>query len=338
MQRSHTGLLLLLSLSAFLSVTAPAGAQAPGGLSDDNGTSERIEYEIKLKILLEQRAAVLEWLQRRYADCSWLERDGHVFSTTFGNEDFTDIYFDTPDLQLLAKQSGVRHRTRRVRTGPAGGKDGRQLLQIKLNRGDATGLARSEVKFNVSSRRKSETLDDAHAMLGLVTRDQRQECKAVLNSLGIDPYMMRPILTLKQNRQRVYLSDQKGALATLTLDLCSTTSWRTNLRWLDAELELNEIRYTAADKAEQQAMERVIATIQADLQQAFPSIVQDQTPKYNVAFASIKTTTWMPMHTLIRWGVNADDFMGIIMIGVLAAGGALLYVGTWWRRRAPRKR
>jgi len=80
MQRSHTGLLLLLSLSAFLSVTAPAGAQAPGGLSDDNGTSERIEYEIKLKIPLEQRAAVLEWLQRRYADCSWLERDGHVFN------------------------------------------------------------------------------------------------------------------------------------------------------------------------------------------------------------------------------------------------------------------
>ena len=54
--------------------------------------------------------AVWQWLVQRYRDCAWLDRDGHHFAATLGDETFADTYFDEPQLRMLAWNSGVRHR------------------------------------------------------------------------------------------------------------------------------------------------------------------------------------------------------------------------------------
>ncbi len=290
----------------------------------------RIEYETKLRVPLEHLDEAWAWLQVRYADCSWLNQEGYVFQAEFGDEDFTDTYFDTPDLRMLADEGGVRHRRRVIHSGPATNKDGRQLLQIKLDHGDVTGVARAEIKFEVPARGAGRSLDDAHPLLSLVEKSQHDEFYAVFRALNIDPYGMRPILTLEQNRRRIYLNDQVGAFATLTLDLCSTSSWGVNLRWAEAELELNEIRYTEANEAERQRMARVIEKIQADLQLAFPTIVQDQTPKYNTAFAAIAAATWLPVRQLIQWRLSAADFIAIGLILLVTVCSAIWHVGRRW--------
>jgi hypothetical protein len=300
------------------------------GAGNDNA---RIEYETKLRVPLEQLDEVWEWLGVRYADCSWLNledevgRPTYVFQAEFGDEDFTDTYFDTPDLRMLAKEGGVRRRRRVVHSGPATEKDSRQLLQIKLDHGDVTGVARAEIKFEVPTNGTGNSLDAAHPLLNLVHKNQREEFYAIFRALNIDAYTMQPVLTLQQNRRRVYLSDQAGAFATLTLDLCSTSSWGTNLKWAEAELELNEIRYTEANAVEQQRMAQVIEKIQGDLQQTFPSMVQDQMPKYNTAFMAIESASWLPIRRLIQWRMSSADFIAIGLIFLVTMCSALWYIG-----------
>lgn len=329
-------LLLTLFLITFLAVLPAAAAQDQTGFGAQDGDDVRIESEIKLKVPLEQSEEVWDWLQRRYTDASWLDRDGSNFYASFGDEDFTDIYFDTPNLVMLAEQSGVRHRIRTVHSGPASEKDERELLQLKLNREDPTGVARSEIKFDVSPRARIRTNEDVHPMLGLVGRTDREQLKVLFHSWDINPTAMHPVLTLEQNRRRVYISDQAGAFATLTLDLCSTSSWGTDVHWAEMELELNEIRYTQADQATRLWMEQLIATIQSDLQQAFPEIVQDQTPKYNTTFDAIEAQTWLPVRFLIRWGLSMSDFMATVAVGGLALLALAWYGAAQWNRRRRR--
>lgn len=331
---SSRALWLMLFLIPFLAALPAAAAQDQTGFGAQDGDDVRIESEIKLKVPLEQSEEVWAWLQERYSDASWLDGNGSNFYATFGNEDFTDIYFDTPDLVMLAEQNGVRHRIRTVHSGPAIEKDGRELLQLKLNREDPTGVARSEIKFDVLPRSRIRTNDDVHPMIGLIDRSRREELRALFRSWDIDPDAMRPVLILEQNRRRVYISDQSGAFATLTLDLASTSSWGTDLHWAEMELELNEIRYTEADLATRQWMEQIMATIQRDVQQTFPEIVQDQTPKYNTTFGAIEAETWLPVRFLIRWGLSMSDFIAVMAIGALALFGLAPYgVVQWYRRR-----
>lgn len=323
-------LLFILLLAAIPSVAAQDGIEE----------RVRIENEVKLKVPFEQTDEVWDWLQVRYGDAAWLDRDGHEFRAEFGDENFTDIYYDTANLDMLAEQSGIRHRSREIVSGPAIAKDDRHLLQIKLNRDDdASGISRSEIKFNagyVELRPKSD--DDVHPMIGLVQRNQREEMKSVIRSLGLDPYAMRPILTLEQNRKRVYIEDQFGAFATLTLDLVSTSSWGTNLRWSEMELELNEVRYTQADAETRRWMEGITLAIQDDLMREFPRIEQDQTPKYNTSFNRIEATTWIPLPLVIKLGLTLDDIVAVEATVALALLGLLIYAGgrVWTRLQRSR--
>lgn len=299
--------------------------------------SVRIEHEVKLKVPLEQIEDVWQWLNDRYSDTTWLDRNGRAFSTTFGDEDFIDLYFDTPELTLLKQKSGTRHRTRYVNSGPATAKHGRELLQIKLNRQDITGLARSEIKFKVVYDAGVNSKQDLHphSVLGLVDPADRPELRTQFDKLDINVDRVRPILILNQNRRRVYVNDQDGAIATLTLDLCSTQSWGTDLRWGEMEMELNEIRYTEADTAGRAMMEAISEQMRNDLLKAFPQIKQDQTPKYNTSFEAINASTWLSLPWLIRHDLYPSDITVIILLLTILSVGLGIII---WRYRARRHR
>ncbi|HHS12272.1 MAG TPA: CYTH domain-containing protein [bacterium] len=298
--------------------------------TDSTGLGEvRIENEIKLRVPREKTEAVWEWMRALFAGEQWLDPDGNVFSATFGDEDFEDVYYDTPDLRMLADESGIRYRTRYVRSGSAEDKHGRRLVQIKLNRGDPTGLARSEIKFKASGGAAGSDMP----LAGMIEESQQSEFEELFRALGVNPRNVRPVLTLKQNRRRVYVDDRSGAFATLTLDKCSTTSWGTKLGWTDMELELNEIRYTEATEGERQYMETINHRMLDAILEAFPDIVQDQTPKYNVTFAAIEAATWLPVRRMIRWRLAPSDFIGILSLFLLGIAAVILYWVIRWRKR-----
>src|SRR5262245_42411233 len=68
----------------------------------------RIEQEEKLFVPLEIADEVLAFIKSRYFDdkARIAELDPHLTSS-WDTEDFTDVYYDTPSLQMLARQSGV---------------------------------------------------------------------------------------------------------------------------------------------------------------------------------------------------------------------------------------
>lgn len=318
--------------AVFFTLLFTAVFAAPPSISETDQTgfgAVRIENEIKLRVPREKTETVWKWMQELFAGDQWLDPDKNMFNATFGDEDFEDVYYDTPDLRMLAEESGIRHRTRYVHSGSAADKDGRRLVQAKLNRGDTTGLARSEIKFKVSGGAAGSDLP----LAGMIEESQRGEFEELLGSLGIDPRNIRPVLTLNQNRRRVYVNDRRGAFATLTLDKCSTTSWGTNLGWTDMELELNEIRYTEADPIERQYMEEINMAMLDAILSEFPYIVQDQTPKYNITFAAIEEAAWMPVRRMIRWGLAPSDFIGIVSLFLLGIAAVILYLVLRWRKR-----
>lgn len=208
-------------------------------------------------------------------------------------------------------------------------KDGRQLLQFKINRGDSSGLARSEIKFTI------EQADPRLTLLGMLKPSDREAAQARFAENGLDPQAMKPVLTIDQNRRRVYVADQSGAFATLTLDKCHCTDFGCDLHWTEIELELNEIRYTESDAKKRDWMMAVNRSIQEDLQTKWPDIVQDQTPKYNKAFAMLEQDSWMPMRRLATMGLRPGE--AAVIVGVLALGiAAVVFLLVHHRRRRAR--
>jgi hypothetical protein len=312
----RTAVLLPLVISVFASTALAQSSE----FSAEGSNVVRIENEAKLKVPQEITEQVWTWLQERYKDSTWLNRDGRTFTSTFGDEIFVDRYFDTPDLKLLGLESGVRHRSRIVTEGSAKRKDGRQLVQVKLSRHDGVGLERSEIKYTVDTPAGVDSANET-SVLSLLDRSDRAAMSRRLADIGVDPTQLRPMVTLDQNRRRVYVADQNGPFATVTLDMVSTSGWWQSVAFTEIELELNEIRYTEADEKTRLWMHALNEVIQADLVARFPGIAQDQTPKYNKAFARLETGMpfGLPVRQFIRWHLTATGVLSsvtLVLVGL----------------------
>ena len=249
--------------------------------------AHRLENEYKLLVPDNQVAPLVAYLQKRYGRPAILLPDSKVaLHGKFSDEFFRDVYFDTPSQQLLHMKSGVRHRSRAIPGQPQNRKDGRQLMQIKLNV-PGEELTRAEVKYPIKYYTEAKTQEDRHPVLGIIDRDFRPDFTAQLRQAGIDPWKLRPALTLEQRRRRMYLSDEVGPFATITVDETSSHKLWLSSKFTEVELELNEIRYSSASEAERAEMQRVTDAIKADVLAALPGIEQDQTPKYNKAYARL---------------------------------------------------
>src|SRR5262245_5291814 len=151
----------------------------------------RIEQEEKLFVPPEIQDEVLAFLKHRYVDDKTrLAELAPNLSASFDVEDFTDIYYDSPSLQMLAKKSGVRHRKRVNLSRPEDVKSGRELMQIKLNDISSNALERGEIKYEIEYLQRPTTPEDTHPMLGKVKKQHRELFKKRLVDLGIDPQSM----------------------------------------------------------------------------------------------------------------------------------------------------
>ena len=249
----------------------------------------RFENEYKLFVPDAQVTPLWEYLNKRYGQPTVLY--GVHLTAVFSDEFFTDVYFDTPSLTLLKMKSAVRHRSRDIPGQPQNKKDGRQLMQIKLNL-EGEDLTRTETKFPIKYYEPAESQEDKHPVIGIVDRDFRADFNERVRAAGIDPWSLRHSLTLNQRRRRVYLSDSIGAYATVTVDETSSKKFWLESKFTEVELELNEIRYSMADAAGRAYMQHVTDSIKADIMNALPGIVQDQTPKYNKSYTRLAGSSW----------------------------------------------
>ncbi len=275
----------LLLISYLLYESAPGAGEVshlnPSGVPDQ----VRLENEDKLAIPLEKTEEVWSYLYKRYVEAAaGLKALDPNFSSSSSVEDFVDTYFDTPALQLLKSQSSVRHRGRTNETNPIDRKSGRELVQVKLNDISANDLVRGELKFEVEYPTKVKSADDAHPLIGIVKRSEREKFKQTLSGLGLDPYGMKPIVTLEQRRRRIYIMRSEKPFLSLSLDEVTSSKLWASVRFMELEPELNEITYTEADAATRKYMEDVNTKIIDELLKTFPYVHRDLTPKYNKTF------------------------------------------------------
>lgn len=277
----------------------------------------RIENEYKLSVPQEKTEAVWTYLTERYGnDHSFLKDIDAGFKATLSEENFVDTYYDTQEYDLLSKQSGIRHRRRYMPNDPDNKKNGRELIQIKLNHLDDNELNRGEYKFKVKHYDKAKGLDDAYPLVKLVRREDRDAFKERLKELGYNPYQFTEVLTLNQRRRRVYITLNDEAFATITLDEVSSKKWWQKADFTEIEMELNEVGYTEADETYREKMETINASLKDDLLQTFPDIRQDQTPKYNKTY-NVFSKKLLCFKQALALNTPIEAILGLVFLLVL---------------------
>ncbi len=269
--------------------------------------SMRIENEIKITIPIEDFNEIYSYLQDNYnTENFFLHKMDSNFSVTFAEDLIIDQYYDNEKMQLLNGRDGIRHRKRSVLSNPEDEKHGRELMQIKIDSVGDNPLSRGEIKYKVKHYRKKEAEFDSHDFLGVIDREDRYRAILELKRFGIEPLDLFPTIKIEQNRKRVYVSYEQNPLMTVTLDSVTSTYKRETSTFIELELEINENLYTQSDSIKRQELESYSTMIFEDLKTNFPKIKQDQTPKYNKAFAQLNITEF----------TKPKNYVGIIILGL----------------------
>lgn len=294
----------------------------------------RIEQEDKLFVPLHRSQQVLNFLKEYLLKDTTLKQLDPLFTSYMNVEDFTDMYFDTPSLHLIGMQSGVRRRGRVNLTNPNDPKNGRELMQIKINNISANKLERGEVKFDIEYPTEIKSPDDSHPMLGMVKRSHRKEFKHWLMKLGLDPYSMRPILTIRDLRTRIYILRNGKPFMSISHDQARSSLMWAKYDWVEIEPEANEIAFTEADPATRAYMTKINAQVATIIKERFPEIKSDLTPKYNKAFHAFEPQI-PQLRFLVRTNMDKTENLAgaaFMSLAVLGGGSFLLLKKTSSRK------
>ncbi len=280
----------------------PAGlgaADAPSGLFDQAShdstgfgmDAARIDSQITLAIPAGKAAEVYAYLRATYAESNTKLKEAFPALDLKGDQqvdvsNFTDRYFDTPDLELYASGSTIRFRTRVNTTNPEDRKSGRQLVQMKVTPDGRFDL-RTELKFEVKPSRKFRDGDDASPLLRLVDRLQRSDLKSAIRRIGIDPYRLQEVVTIQQTRKRVYLYLAGENFLSFSVDEFKSGILWSTARASSVDIGLVENAYTQADAARRADLWRIREFLVQDLKERFPGLKVNDTEKYSLIMAQL---------------------------------------------------
>ena len=278
----------------------------------------RIENEIKLTIPDELSDSVWNYLKWKYSnDNLTLKSIDSSFNSQMAEDLFIDQYFDNKNFQLFNLKCGVRHRFRSVLTDSTSRKDGKELMQIKINNIGENILSRGEYKYKIKHYDKKKKKLDSHPFLGLVKRKQRDDITERLKEYNINANDLYPTIRIEQHRKRIYLLRDTIPFSTITFDMVSAFYEQKTTKFIELELELNEIGYTESDSLSRQKMEQINEIIKSDILNRFPSIKQDQTPKYNKA-ANALGVSYKPLtNSFTYYWILGCLFFGIIVFLII---------------------
>ena len=268
----------------------------------------RIESEFKLSVPKEIGSEVWGFLNEEFSGTA-IKKIDTSFSAIVVQEIFYDQYFDDHQKTLYEAKAGARFRQRFVEDTLS-----KQLLQLKLPLDDSTGVARQEIKFNVYTKIKNTDRQAMHPFWRYVRPRNREEINFHLANHDLTGNSLEPVVKVRQDRKRIYVSEKEGPFLTMTFDeVCSF--YFPYPCFTELELELNEIRFTDGNAEERERMEKINQSIKDKILTKFPELKQDQTPKYN------KMSLLLEDNLL---GKIYSNLMYIILGFIVIAAGILL--------------
>lgn len=279
--------LLLLGLIIFMPIVGLAQQETVNNAGGYN--APRIEEEEKLSFPGDKAGEVWDFLVNHFVnDQKYLTSIDPLLSATTSDEYFFDTYFDTPDLQLLAMSSGIRHRERSNLTDKSDVKNGRELIQIKVSGISDNNLQRTEYKFKVIKPDNNGEIKEDLPILALVDLAQLADFKNRVASLGLDANKLKKILTLEDYRQRIYINYNQKTFISLSLDHVQSTLCGKKTEFWEIEPEINEVVFTSADETGRQHLEEINNKFIKEIKDKFPYIQSDLRPKYNKTFEGLE--------------------------------------------------
>lgn len=233
----------------------------------------RLESEYKLSIPETDVDLVESFFAEEFSTNSFAI-DSFQLDIDHAEEVFVDSYFDDTAFTLLNQNIGLRHRLRYSQDVLVN-----ELVQIKLPESN-DGLVRREIKYKVPN--KVSALDElsGHPVLQFVDAADRDHISYQLRQCGVGIKDVQEQVSLTQKRNRIYLADAKGSVATLSLDHV-TNNRIPYQEFYELEIEINEIRFTEAAADERAYLIRINELIKHKVKSRLPSLTVDQTPKYN---------------------------------------------------------
>lgn len=268
---------------------------------------QRIEQEDKLTVPEDKISEVWDFLYDHYVkDPSTIKKLDPDLASFASDEDFADVYFDTPQLELLQKQNSVRHRKRINLTNASDVKNNRELVQIKVSGISDNKLERGEYKFELGSVQGIGKFEDKLPLFETIKPGQGEGFEERLVDLGIDTKDLRPIFTLEDKRKRIYFNFKDKPYISLSLDHATARIWWAKADFVEIEPEINEITFTEGDAATRQYLEELNTTIIKELKEELPYLKSDLTPKYNKAFNELEKQTPY-LRLLIKTNLHLRD-------------------------------
>ena len=264
----------------------------------------RIESEYKLSVPKSQKEEVWEFLQSKFLQSETIISGKELIGNK-SSEKFIDQYFDTPDKILSKNKTGIRFRKRYIEDALV-----KELIQLKLPQ-DSSGLSRTEIKFEPKKNKSVDDLWARHPFLKHIRRSDRESINFHISHLLIKVEQLQPAISLVQLRDRIYLSDTLGSIATITLDKVNNMSFPFQ-GFVEMEIELNEIRYTEANSDEKNAMDKIREELKSIINNAFQDMNVDQTPKYNKMETLVEKNILGKIYQNAMWII----FAGIILFAL----------------------
>jgi CYTH domain len=243
--------------------------------------SLRIEAEMTYDVPLEKADEVWSWLQTDFKN-GW-QTKGTNFKTFNDIENFVDTYFDTPELSLSKLYAGLRHRRRFFPDGAV-----KELIQLKqpyaskLNIENAEGQLRGEIKFELRMPTVvggPESVKDSTSIFQLIKNSQKNALVERMLLLNVEAKRLSPLLTIRQERKRVYFRENDKQFFTVTLDLASSRKLWLSRKFAQLDIEIGEIAFTEATPEFRQRLLDYQAELQSALLKRFPELIRNQTPK-----------------------------------------------------------
>ncbi len=279
----------------------------------------RIENEVKLAVPESISVEVWNYLTTKYADENLPEiMSDDLFDSKIDEDLIVDQYYDNLDFQLLSGSNGIRHRKRFVIMDTASRKNGRELMQIKINNINSNEQSRGEYKYPVKYYDTNKEKYDNLAFLGLISREYRESVVFLLNKHGIDATKLFPTIIVEQLRKRLYITKRDQPFLTITLDYVTSKYKDKECKFVELELELNEICYTESDSAVKAKMEGITNDIKTGLIEKFPSIKQDQTPKYNKSANYMGLDINKIKESRVKWVKTTIIIVSICILAIVA--------------------
>lgn len=282
--------------------------------TDPKFNTLRLENEVIFDIPLEQTENVWAWMQSKFSN-GWTSNNLKL--QTFKDiEQFADTYFDTRSLVLINQANGLRHRRRFYPNG-----DVKELIQFKQsslgNKNDFSSVeqTRNELKYDLAYPTVIPGLNQDYNDENIETitkKSHRPLLNEHLAPYQIDISELLPIVSIRQERRRIYFRDNGKQLFTLTLDIAKPKKGFLTTDFSQLDIEIGELAFTNSNENERSQLLKVQEDLRKLLLTDLPFIKRNQTPKILMAKKTFEDTYFLG-RIIFQYG----DLLPVLILMIL---------------------